>query len=307
MRKLSGFLAAFTGCVAVALCPARASADEREVCVQAADQAQQLRDEGKYRKAREQMLVCSRDVCPSAVKRDCAQWLTELDASAPSIIVGAREGTQDITTVKLYVDGVLVAEKLDGKPVVVDPGEHTFRYEKVGGPSKEEKLVIRVGEKNRLVNVTFDKSSGGSSGGSSSGGSSSGGSSSGGSSSGGSSGGDGGGGGVPILTFVLGGVGVVGLAGFATFGILGKGDVDDMKKPLAEGGCAPSCSDDRVDSAKRKLLIADISLGVGVAGIAGAVVVYLLRPKAEVKTTGLKRFDFSPLPGGGAATVGGSF
>ena len=32
-----------------------ALADEREQCAAAADQAQQLRDEGKYRRAREQM------------------------------------------------------------------------------------------------------------------------------------------------------------------------------------------------------------------------------------------------------------
>src|SRR5580700_9118420 len=65
--------------LAVTSTSVRALADEKEACVAASDQAQTLRDDGKYRAARAQLLVCSRDVCPAIVRRDCEKWLAPID------------------------------------------------------------------------------------------------------------------------------------------------------------------------------------------------------------------------------------
>src|SRR6185295_6757604 len=129
-------------------------ADEREQCASAAEQAQSLRDEGKYRRAREQMLICVRDVCPAAIKSDCGKWLDQVERDAPTVVFGAKDSGKDITDVKVTMDGVVVTEHLDGKPQLVDAGEHTFKFER-GGVTREEKVLIRAAEKGRQVTVAF--------------------------------------------------------------------------------------------------------------------------------------------------------
>ncbi|MBC7018191.1 hypothetical protein, partial [Salmonella enterica] len=64
-----GIFAVLAATTTLLVAESAARADDREQCAAAADQAQQLRDEGKYRRAREQLLVCARDVCPAPIKR----------------------------------------------------------------------------------------------------------------------------------------------------------------------------------------------------------------------------------------------
>jgi len=272
-----------------------AAPDDREQCAAAADQAQQLRDEGKYRRAREQLLVCARDVCPGPIKSDCGKWLNEVERDAPTVVFGARDSKGDLADVKVSMDGVAVQDKLDGKPVLVDSGEHTFKFESKDGTIKEEKVLLRAAEKARPIIVTFGDAKapekppekpdeGGS----------------------------------LILPIALAGVAVVGLGSFAIFGITGKGDVDDLQK------CKPNCAEADVDSARTKLIIADISLGVGI--VAGAVAAYLFitRPKAVEAKVGAQninrrasappspfltnlRLDGGPVAGGAMAGLSAKF
>jgi hypothetical protein len=272
--------------------------DDREVCANAAEQAQQLRDEGKYRRAREQMLVCARESCPGAVRSDCGKWLTELDRDAPTVVFGARDSRgSDIVDVKVSMDGVAILDRLDGKPVLVDSGEHTFKFESKDGV-REEKVLLRAAEKARPIIASFSAAGGGPTPPPTSGG------------------------GHPdkaekteapsiIPIAVVGGIGVVALASFAIFGISGKSDVDDLQS------CKPNCKQKDVDSARTKLIIADISLGVGVVAVGVAAVLYFTRPKMEAKvqtargdgasTWGLSNLRANAVPGGAVAGVGGSF
>lgn len=269
---------------------ASALPDDREACATSAEQAQQLRDEGKYRRAREQMLVCARDVCPGPIKSDCGKWLTELDRDAPTVVFGARDARgADVFDVKVSMDGSPIQEKLDGKPVLVDSGEHTFKFEAKDGSTKEEKVLLRAAEKARPIIVTFAGANvppgpgpgpgpGPQPGGDTQEGSI-----------------------VPAV--VVGGIGVVALGSFAIFGIGGKNDVDDLQK------CKPFCKEEDVDSARTKLIIADISLGVGIVALGVATYMFLTRPKVDAKmTTGSTiRFDAGPSRGGAYAGLGGTF
>jgi len=276
-----------------------ARADDREQCASAADQAQQLRDEGKYRRAREQLIVCARDVCPAPIKRDCLEWLSQVESTAPTVVFGAKEGTKDLSDVKVYVDGAAVTERLDGKPVQMDLGKHTVKFE-YQGQTKEEDVIIGAGQKNRNVTVTF-----------------------GGAAAAGPAGpapADGGGGSL-VPAIIVGGVGVLALGSFAIFGLGGKSDVSDLEKT-----CKPRCAQSDVDAAKTKLLIADISLGVGIVALGVATYLVLTRPKIEPNvTTGhasnggprpvalpKKAFsdvsvDFGALSGGAMGSVGARF
>jgi hypothetical protein len=125
-------------------------------CVQASEQGQTERDEGKYRAARKSFLACSRDACPALVVRSCANWLRELDTTAPTIVVGARDDHgSDLSDVTVTFDGAPFASHLDGRPIEVDSGEHVLRFEREGSEPVEQKLVIRAGERARVVTVTL--------------------------------------------------------------------------------------------------------------------------------------------------------
>jgi hypothetical protein len=269
-------------CTATTLAESAAYADEREQCKAAAEQAQQLRDEGKYRRAREQMLFCARDVCPGPIKSDCGGWLSELDRLAPTVVFGARSSDKDVVDVKVSMDGTALVERLDGKPIVVDSGEHTFKFEHQGNV-KEERVLIRAAEKARPIVVTFASAAptpppppppppprGGATDG------------------------------TLIPPIVVGGIGVLALGSFAFFAIQGTSDVSDL-----EDSCKPNCPKDDVDRARTKLIIADISLGVGVVALAVSAYLFFTRPTAQAGAaqTGSRaqrlRLDAGPVAGGG--------
>jgi hypothetical protein len=85
---------------------------------------------------------------------EIAPWLVQLESVAPTIVLAAKEGTRDLSDVKVVVDGVLVTEKLDGRPIQMDLGKHTFKFE-YGSQVKEEDVIIGAGQKNRSVSVVF--------------------------------------------------------------------------------------------------------------------------------------------------------
>lgn len=153
MRASPRSLVVATASLALALAGAgRARADSKQECSLAYDQTQTLRDGGKLVEARRQALRCSASTCAAFVVKDCARWLQEIDASLPTVVFTAEDASgADTLAVRLFVDDQLLGEKLDGKAVALDPGEHTLRFEAAGGAVVEQKLVARQGEKNRAV------------------------------------------------------------------------------------------------------------------------------------------------------------
>ncbi len=138
----------------VFVAPGTALASDVQTCLAASEQAQSLRDDGAYMKAREQLLVCTRDVCPAVVRKACAEWMTDVDASIPSVIVNARDAQgKDLSEVTVMVDGKPFTERLDGRPLPIDPGRHRLRYEAQGAAPVEEDVVIHAGEKRRVLPV----------------------------------------------------------------------------------------------------------------------------------------------------------
>src|ERR1700722_17013182 len=94
VRPRKPSLASLVGGVLAVLVLATASpahADDKQICIAAAEDGQQSRLDGKLKAAREQFLVCARSGCPSQVRRDCSQWMTEVMAALPTIVLGARD------------------------------------------------------------------------------------------------------------------------------------------------------------------------------------------------------------------------
>ena len=125
-------------------------------CVQASDKAQQLRVAGKLVAARDTLRTCVLDACPSVVREACSQWLGEVNASLPSIVIGAKDADgKDVLDLKVSIDGELVTEHLGGRALPIDPGRHKMKYEKAGGVVVEEEILVGEGAKNREVSVVF--------------------------------------------------------------------------------------------------------------------------------------------------------
>ena len=128
----------------------------KQECIAANESAQGLRRAGNLREARARLAVCVAASCPAVVREDCAQRLDEVEKAAASIVFVAKDASgNDLSAVKVSVDGSPFADRLDGTALSVDLGEHTFRFELDGLPTIEKKLVIREGEKDRRERVTF--------------------------------------------------------------------------------------------------------------------------------------------------------
>jgi hypothetical protein len=137
---------------------ADARADPKQVCAAAYEKTQSLRERGQLRDARLHAIACSAPTCSVYVTRDCHQWLTEIEAILPTVVFTAEDGAGAAAgAVRVTVDGQTVAEKLDGEAVSLDPGEHVVRFEMAGAAAVQQKVLIRQGEKNRKLSVSFEK------------------------------------------------------------------------------------------------------------------------------------------------------
>jgi hypothetical protein len=266
---------------------ARASKAE---CANAYAQAQVLRKKGQLREAEKATIDCAQSSCPDFIKSACTKWGSEIETLVPTIVVSAKDGQgNDLTDVSVSSDGQKLADKLTGLPIQLNPGQHSLHFEHAGDKPVDQTILISEGEKARVVKVTFGSSP---------------------TSAGGGAGKPGpeastNGSGTRTLSYVLGGVGVVGLAGFAYFALKGKSEED----AVTATGCKPDCSSSQVDPIKTKYLIADISLGVGVVSLGLATYFFITSMhKSATKTDSAKlHFDVVGSSKGSFATLSGSF
>lgn len=244
---LFGFILPRTGAAAP---PSRTS--PKQACLAAHEEAQSLRTQKKLHAAREKYVLCAKSECPVVLRKECAEQIEKVDAVAPTVALEALDdkGNSD-TNVKVSVDGNVIAERLTGTAMPIEPGDHSFRFERADGKSLDLKVLVVEGEKNRKVTADFQtllpkqkeertppppietKK-------------------------------------VPVLAYVAGGVALLGAGSFAFFALNGK----SKEKDLA-GSCAPNCAGDDVAPVERSYLVADISLVVAVIAAGAAVVLAL--------------------------------
>lgn len=240
--------------------------DPRIFCKVAAEQAQQLRSAHQLQAARQQLLMCANAACPTVIRTDCSQWLAEVDTAQPSIVIKANDSSGgDIVAVTVLLDGVQLADRLEGIARPINPGVHKFHFEANGMLPIDEQVVIREGEKQRTMLVKFQalkietstkESSQVGGAPSASRGSKS------------------------AVPYILAGVGVLALGSFAYFGINGRSDASQL---AAGCGATKSCSESQVAPVRKKLLLADISLGISAVSLGIATWMFVSPDKAVRK------------------------
>jgi hypothetical protein len=125
-------------------------------CVKANTEAQSFRREGKLEEAREQLKMCSSPKCPALVSADCIKRLDELEGAQPTVVFNVVDGQgRDLSDVTVTIDGKPLVDKLVGAAVAVELGEHTLTFSAPDRPPVTQKLVFREGEKSRIIRVTL--------------------------------------------------------------------------------------------------------------------------------------------------------
>jgi hypothetical protein len=260
-------------------------------CIAAADDGQKLRDDGKLTTAREKFIACAAKTCPAVVAKSCSQWLTDVEQNTPSVTFRALdEQGKETFDVRVSFDGATVATSIEARALPVDPGEHTVRFQLADGRSLEDKVLLRQGEKNRMIELSFQakqpvtppsgtlavatpKAESGEPFR------------------------------VPPLGWVGLGIGVVGGVVTAAFAISANSSESDLRST-----CAPTCPSSEKSSIDTKIVLANIGLGVGVVGLGVAVVTTVLantgpKTKPPEATKPGVAFDAGP----GAVMLRGAF
>src|SRR5260221_6239099 len=111
--------------VVLAESPARAQEgaevqSEAEGCFAAAERAQPLMRQRRFREARADLETCARDVCPRVARTDCRSWLADVAEQQPSIVIAAHDvrgdEVREVHGVRAVVDGAIVVERADASP-----------------------------------------------------------------------------------------------------------------------------------------------------------------------------------------------
>jgi hypothetical protein len=165
MTRSRLLFATVLGALFALACPAAAEPTKHE-CIAANEAAQDLRSAGKLREARAKLALCMASGCPGPVREDCSQRLSEVDAVMPSIVFEVKDGSgNDVSAVRVKMDGQPLVAVLDGSAIPVDPGQHTFVFVGPRLLKSETTLALQEGERDRhqrvvLVAVPLEPASG---------------------------------------------------------------------------------------------------------------------------------------------------
>ncbi len=238
--------------------PLQARAETVEACVASNADGQVLQSQGQLLSAVEKFQRCAAEACPEEIRRDCGTAMLAAKAIVPSVVIAVRRGDEDILDALVLIDNSRNPVRLDGRPIELDPGPHVVRVHHGSQDTIERQMVLRQGERNRLISIELpskavkvspdrprlgpapvaeapaprplERSEP-----------------------------------IPKAAWVAGGVGVLSLGSFVVFGLDGK------SKETALNRCKPDCTINAVSGMRRRYLIADVSLGLSLVSLGTAV------------------------------------
>lgn len=238
--------------------------DAKVSCVGALEQAHSHEKAGRYLASQEELLKCINPVCGDAILSWCTRMHAELESAIPTVVFSAHDEARnvDLSEVAVAVDGKPLLDALDGKATALDPGRYALTFSAAGHEPLEKVVVIRAGERFRQIHVSFPRADGATarvvtrvaapqptralepSGRL-----------------------------VPVMSYVLGGLGVVGVGTFASLRVMANAQDEELQQ-----ACAPVCRESDVASVDQKYLMSNVALGVGAAALGGAVLFYVVEP-----------------------------
>jgi hypothetical protein len=245
-------------CFAQAADAGEAKSDD---CGVSFETAQRLQTQGKLVDAQAKLIECSQARCPAFLVRECVALYDRLSTSIPTITLVARDETgAPLTDVAVSMDGKVLAEQIGGRAFAVDPGMHEFTFTREG-KVVNVRALLSEGEKNKPVIAEFvlnenkatapppdagaapaAKKKGG----------------------------------PPTATFILGGIGIAGLATGLAYRLIAADSYNELLDT-----CSPNCSSGKVASVRTEYVVSTVAFGVGGAALVGAGLIWALSGGSE--------------------------
>ena len=312
--------------------------ENKTECAAAFDKAKETANGSQIREANEWFAVCAQPSCGRSMSKRCAAVHARIAAMIPSVVPVVTDGDGvAVRDVVVRMDGESLTSNLDGSAIVVDPGDHQFTFSRDGEVFATRQLAIERGQQRQVVSATLqprkrdeghaapatlgeesaparaprkvpavtkevaaaaaaedegdaehapslvkrarrtgeeaEESRG-----------------------------------APWSAYALAGVGLLGVGGYATFNLKGSADNDALAAL-----CKPSCRPESVRHVRNLYLAADISLGIGLAALAGSTYLFFRSPDSaeeESPRAGrghISQIGVAPTSAGALATVGGTF
>jgi hypothetical protein len=262
--------------------------DAKRACVSAATEGQTLRQQDKLLEARDALRICAADPCPAVVRSHCATWLSEVDALIPTVIVRLQdEKGADILDARVSVDG---RDWSIGRPEPIDPGEHVVQVAWARGDGQQERLLVVDGERSRVVAIRMTEpiaparhtateqtatepapppASG-----------------------------------IPWGAWVVGGLGIAALGASASFTVLAANNLDGLRH-----SCSPNCTPADTLTGRTYAVLADVSLGVAAAAVAGAILWAVLPRSSRASHSAdlAPRLEVDAVTGGAVIGIGAKY
>lgn len=267
----------------VLLSTADVSADEEASrCAEVYTTAQRLQKAARLKEAMEALAACSKPRCPRFIHQDCLRWHAEVEEALPSVVIDARDASgKDVLDVRVLDGQTVLAERLTGTALPLDPGEHTLRFEH--GASVETRVVLlKEGERRRKVEVIFQAPPGPAAASS-----------------------------LPLAppasapppppprvapagsratpALIAGGTGALLLLGAGALGWYERRELQRLRDT-----CAPYCEQEALDRVKRGMLVADVAGGIGAVALGVGALLWVYSPARSTASVTL---------GGGWASI----
>lgn len=252
-----------------------------QACISAYESLQEARARGDLIHSREQAFECASSACPSFMQTDCATWLEEIESEVPSVSFDVRSGGKKLAAVRVFEGDRLLAERAGEASVELNPGTHWLRFEAEGLETVKKPIVVTRGAKNQRFIVVLPAPEPKPR--------------------------------APVRTsevkaqspspapWIAGAVGVAGMTAFAVLSSSGLSQEESLER-----SCAPNCNEADLRSVRTKYLLADISLGVGIAGLlVGGY--FLVAPDAPRPSAQVPSLRVQATPHGGMASVRSTF
>jgi hypothetical protein len=232
--------------------PTRARADGLlDACSAAAVDGQKLERAGRLLEAKARFESCARQECRLDIVQDCSTWMQALERRTPSIVVDVHdERGAGVTDVSVTVDGAAIARETLARPIRLDPGTHAVVFAR-GGTRIVRSVDLHEGERLDVSTVFASQPTSPARP-------------------------------IPAGTYVSGAIAALGLTAFGVVGGVGFADWRGSR-------CDVSCSQADATRVHAELLIADVSLGIGVVAAGVATWLYLVRPSERESSATAKQ------------------
>jgi hypothetical protein len=300
--------------------PATAKENKRAVCTAALSaykDALGRQKAGHLREAREAFQSCAEATACAGIAPKCQAAIEKLVEQMPSVVPVVTDASgAPMLDVQVRADGQLLTSHLDGRGIPVEAGAHEFTFATDKGVFATQQVLIVEGERNRRITIAIppepsstkptrtpsaptapappeEKATDNA---------------------------------APTeapspaprevpsspgpwalptspLPYVVAGVGIAGIAGGILLTVWGRKDNDSLSS------CTPNCPQASVDHIRNLYTLADVSLGVGLAGLGVATVMFAVSHRSEdaAKHAAAYGVTVQPTRSGALASVSGAF